>query len=105
MDGLLGISLVVGLVFGLGVGLGVGLYDGLGAAIKHYILRFWLWRTHAFPWRVVSFLDDATARILLRRVGEGYSFTHRLLLDYFAGPDTTAPSASTAAHLAQSPPL
>jgi TIR domain len=30
------------------------------------------------------FLDDATSRILLRRIGGGYSFIHRRLLDYFA---------------------
>jgi hypothetical protein len=41
----------------------------------------------------VSFLNDATARILLRRVGEKYSFTHRLLLEYFADLDTrTSPT-------------
>ncbi len=95
-EGLLGISLVVGLVIGLVAGLGVGLYDGLGTAIKHYILRFWLWRTHAFPWRAVSFLDDATARILLRHVGEGYSFTHDLLREHFADLNTQASPTSTA---------
>ncbi len=54
------------------------------AAWRHYLIRFLLWRSHTFPWKAPQFLDDATARILLRRVGGGYSFPHHLLLDYFA---------------------
>ena len=79
---------VVGLVYGLVVGLFGGLYAGLcaglGAAMSHYTLRFWLWRMHYFPWKAVPFLEDATTRILLQRVGGGYRFVHRLILDYFA---------------------
>ncbi len=50
------------------------------------------------PLRYVRFLDESAARILLRRVGGGYSFVHRLLLDWFAkqytGPETQlAPAA------------
>ena len=86
-----------GLLVGLVVGLVVGLAGGLGAAVQYYALRFWLWRTHTFPWRAVSFLKDATARILLRRVGGGYSFTHRLLLDHFADLDLEASSGSSKA--------
>lgn len=77
-------GLFVGLALGLLAGVTIGLLNGLDAALQHYILRFWLWRTHTFPWKAVSFLDDATARILLRRVDGGYSFIHRLLLDHFA---------------------
>lgn len=44
------------------------------------------------PWRYVDFLDFAAQRILLRKVGGGYIFIHRMLLDYFAaqytGPET-----------------
>jgi hypothetical protein len=49
-------------------------------------------------------LEDATARILLRRVGGGYSFIHRLLLDYFVNVNAGTPSASPAAQRTQSPP-
>jgi serine/threonine protein kinase len=80
----------VGPGFALLIGLFVGLLFGLDAAIQHYLLRFWLWNTGLFPWKVVRFLDHATARILLRRVGGGYSFVHRLLLEYFASLDTIA---------------
>jgi hypothetical protein len=80
-----------GLSFGLGNGPQVGLFGGLlvcmsmgGLAVwRHYVIRFLLWRTHTFPRRAPQFLDDACARFLLRRVGGGYSFMHRLLLDYF----------------------
>lgn len=88
--GLLG-ALLSGLVGSL-VG---GLAGGLDAAIQHYTLRFQLWQSHLFPLKAVSFLEDATARILLKRVGSGYSFIHRQLLDYFADlekPLSAAPS-------------
>jgi hypothetical protein len=32
----------------------------------------------------VRFLDHAAERILLRKVGGGYIFVHRMLLEYFA---------------------
>lgn len=77
-------GLIAGLGFGLGFGLIYGLLAGLGAALQHYILRFWLWRTHTFPLRVVSFLDEATICFLLKRNVGGYSFSHQLLQDYLA---------------------
>ncbi len=48
-------------------------------------MRVLLWRSGTLPLNLVPFLDYATDRILLRRVGGGYLFTHRLLLEYFAG--------------------
>ncbi len=47
-----------------------------------------LWRSRTFPLLVPQFLDDATARFLLRRVGGGYQFAHRLLLDHLADAPT-----------------
>jgi hypothetical protein len=38
----------------------------------------------AYPWNYVKFLDYAAERILLRKVGGGYIFIHRMLLEYFA---------------------
>jgi hypothetical protein len=92
----LGGGLVVGLVFGLGSGLFVGLFVGLGgglvvaldaggeACLKHFLVRFWLARDGSAPWNYVTFLDHAAERILLRKVGGGYAFIHRMLLEYFA---------------------
>lgn len=41
------------------------------------------------PWIYPHFLDYAAERILLRKVGGGYIFVHRLLLEYFASADNT----------------
>jgi len=47
-------------------------------------LRFWLWRAKCIPLNVVAFLDEASDRLILRKVGGGYIFVHRELRDYFA---------------------
>ena len=85
-------GLIGGLIYGLLFGLG----SGLASAVQHYILRFWLSCTHTFPGKAVPFLDDAATRILLQHIGGGFSFTHRLLLDYFADLDTYPSQPSTA---------
>jgi hypothetical protein len=54
------------------------------ACLEHYVLRYSLWKTGEFPWNAVRFLDFAQERILLRKVGGGYIFVHRLLLEYFS---------------------
>jgi NACHT domain len=84
----LGHGLNYGLNFGWFAGLCGGLlawsmYGGL-ATVRHYSIRLLLSQAHTFPRHIQAFLDDATTRILLRRVGGGYSFAHRLLLDHFA---------------------
>jgi NACHT domain len=104
----LGVGLVVGLFGGLVVGLfgGLvgGLFVGLGAVAKHFVLRFWLRQTHAFPWKAQQFLDDSTARILLRRIGGGYSFVHRLLLNYFVDLNSGSAPISATTSTARSAP-
>jgi hypothetical protein len=92
----LGVGLSVGLSKGLSEGLSVWLSVGLSAALliyiltgglavwRHFVIRFLLQRSHTFPWRAPQFLNDASTRFLLRRIGGGYSFTHRLLLDHLA---------------------
>ncbi len=77
--------LPTGLLAGLLVGL---LYGGL-ASFRHYVLRFLLWRAGSIPWNYPRFLDFAAERILLGKVGGGYIFIHRLLLEYFASLDGT----------------
>jgi hypothetical protein len=73
---------LLGLVFVLGA-----LWQGGFAVIHHLILRFILTTTGCMPWNCVSFLDYASERIFLRKVGGGYIFIHRLLMDYFASRD------------------
>jgi hypothetical protein len=77
-------GLSFGLIFGTLAGLMVGLSSGGLAAIQHGMLRILLWRIHRIPWHYVPFLDYATERILLRKVGGGYIFVHRLLQEHFA---------------------
>jgi hypothetical protein len=89
-------GLSTGLLIGVGGGCFVFLLSGGLSVLRHYLIRFLLWQSRAFPWQAVSFLNDAMARVLLRRVGGGYSFTHRLLLDHFADLHTDAVSAPTA---------
>jgi hypothetical protein len=73
-----------GLFYGLYFGLVMGLQYGGDAAIKHGVLRLFLWRAKFVPWNYIRFLDYTTERILLRRVGGSYIFIHRLLLEHFA---------------------
>ncbi len=75
--------------FGLGTGVSAGLIYGGLAFIQHFILRFLLWLNNCAPLNYPRFLDYAADRILLRKVGGGYIFIHRMLLEYFASLDTT----------------
>jgi DNA polymerase III delta prime subunit len=68
--------------------LAVGLYCGGAACVQHFVLRFLLWCTRSLPLNYPRFLDYATERILLRKVGGGYIFIHRSLLEYFADMET-----------------
>ncbi|MGO9463203.1 MAG: NACHT domain-containing protein [Isosphaeraceae bacterium] len=77
-------TLLLGLVLGLPVGTVVALNCGGSSAIRHYSLRYRLIRSGLTPWRFVRFLDDCAGRILLTKVGGGYTFYHPLLLDHFA---------------------
>jgi hypothetical protein len=58
-------------------------FGGL-AWCQHWALRFMLHRRGWLPWRLVPWLEEMAARGLLRRVGGGYIFIHRSLLEYFA---------------------
>jgi hypothetical protein len=85
LSGLGGIFLTTltgGLIIGLSVGLLAGLFNGGLACLRHAILRILLWHSGAIPWNYQHFLDTAAERILLRKVGGGYIFLHRLLLDH-----------------------
>jgi len=96
-------GLIVGLIFGLffglrfelgrglKVGLSVGLIGGLSAglisggmfALKHFVLRLFLWKSGSAPLHYVAFLAQARDLLFLRQVGGGYIFVHRLLREYF----------------------
>ncbi len=68
----------------LAFGLLFGLNAGGRACLKHLALRLLLVRSGSIPWNYVKFLVYAAESILLRKVGGGYTFIHRMLLEYFA---------------------
>jgi hypothetical protein len=72
------------LIFGLPLALAAGLVYGGYACLSHGALRLVLWRTGALPLDCVPFLEYGVERVLLRRVGGGYMFVHRLLQEHFA---------------------
>jgi DNA polymerase III delta prime subunit len=84
------IALTYGLSVGLTIGLLAGLLTGMLAYLQHHILRLLLWLAGSISWRYPQFLDEAAERLLLCKVGGGYMFIHRLLLEYFASLDTAA---------------
>lgn len=80
----IGFVLVAGLVVGLICGLVGGLCYGGLAVLNHYILRLFFYFKNCMPLNYVRFLDYAFERIFLRKVGGGYVFVHRMLMEHFA---------------------
>ncbi|HEX3641956.1 MAG TPA: hypothetical protein VHV10_11755, partial [Ktedonobacteraceae bacterium] len=78
----------IGLVMAPSTGLLVGLLSGGLVYLRHYTMRFLLWREGSIPWKFPEFLDEAARHILLRKIGGGYIFIHRMFLDYIASLDT-----------------
>jgi hypothetical protein len=65
-------------------GLFGGLVFGLKAVIQHSVLRYILFRSGVAPLNYAEFLDYTSSRHLTRRVGGGFIFRHRLLMEHFA---------------------
>jgi Cdc6-like AAA superfamily ATPase len=84
-----------GLLFGILIGLVISLFNGGIACIQHLLLRVLLWQARYTPWNYPRFLDSASERILLRKVGGGYIFVHRFLLEYFATLDESTSAENT----------
>jgi hypothetical protein len=59
------------------------LYGG-GSVLNYLLLRLWLTWPGYLPPRAIQFLDEASHRALLHKVGGGYMFIHRLLQEYLA---------------------
>jgi len=76
-----------GLLSALSTGIVTGfiVLGGL-AVIQHYILRFMLWSEGYAAFNYVHFLDYSNRLILLHRVGGGYVFIDRMMLEHFATP-------------------
>jgi len=77
-------TLSSGVLLGLLVGLVGGVISGGDVVTKHCILRFILWWQGHIAWNCARFLDYCHSRIFLRKVGVGYIFIHRMLMEHFA---------------------
>jgi hypothetical protein len=76
MGGLIGCVLFFGI-------LGTLYYGGI-ACLQHLALRLILYHQGSIPWNYARFLDYATERLFMQKVGGGYIFVHRMLLEHFA---------------------
>ncbi len=74
----------VGLLAVLSFGLMAGMIGGGSACLRHFSLRLMLCRMGYAPWNYARFLDYAAERLFLQKVGGGYIFIHRMLLEHFA---------------------
>ncbi|MEM7590192.1 MAG: NACHT domain-containing protein [Cyanobacteria bacterium P01_A01_bin.83] len=54
------------------------------ATIQHLCLRISLLLTRKIPFNYTNFLDYATKNIFMYKVGGGYIFIHRMLMEHFA---------------------
>lgn len=79
------LGLAIGLPIGLVIGLICGVVNGGYAVVQHFVLRFVLTLNGFAPMNYANFLDHAAALIFLRKVGGGYIFIHRLIMEHFAG--------------------
>jgi hypothetical protein len=82
-------GLIVGLVLGLSGALLAGAWLGGIDVILHYFLRLLLYMKGRTPLNLVRFLDYAAKDLnFLQKVGGGYIFIHRMLLEHFAAMRT-----------------
>lgn len=77
-------NLIFGLTSGLIAGVASGLKYGGAACIQHLSLRQMLCQRGHLPWNYAKFLDFTSDRLLMKKVGSGYVFFHRMLLEHFA---------------------
>jgi hypothetical protein len=87
MLGSLDLALIIALIGALN--------RGGSAVIKHYGVRLVLCGKSFSPLNLVAFLDHCDKLILLKKVGGGYIFIHRMLLDYFADLPTIETSSES----------
>jgi hypothetical protein len=71
-------------------GIEIALFHSAGAIIQHYALRLILYANGSIPFRYGTFLTTAVECKLLRRQGNAYLFTHKLLQDYVANSPSGA---------------
>lgn len=80
--------------FGSLFGLITAMQFGGYAAIKHYALRIVIEKDDTMPTGIIRLLENAVNLNLLYRVGGGFMFTHRLILEHFAKLETRKQSST-----------
>lgn len=78
-----------GLIVTVGLGSFFWWFFGGRPFLEHTVLRILLHKLGYLPLDLTLFLDDMASRILLYKVGGGYVFVHRYLLEYFASHQST----------------
>lgn len=63
------------------------LIGGVDVPVKHYTLRVLLFLSDGVPLRLLKELKEISQILLIRRVGGGFIFVHRYLLEYFAAQE------------------
>ncbi|BAY66650.1 hypothetical protein NIES22_67940 (plasmid) [Calothrix brevissima NIES-22] len=71
-------------ISGIIAGLFFGFTKAGIACLQHFVLRIITYLTQCTPWNYAHFLNYATERIFLQKVGGGYIFIHRSLREHFA---------------------
>jgi hypothetical protein len=80
-------------------GLFLGTYYGGRAVLQHITLRYLFERNGTLPFSdrdLIALLDHAASLLFLRRVGGGWIFIHRMLLDHLADKYEAEQNAKTA---------
>jgi serine/threonine protein kinase/GTPase SAR1 family protein len=76
----LSVPLYIAIIYGLLISLNLG----GSACVVHASLRLTFWLDRRMPWNDARFLNHATQLTFLQKVGGGYLFVHRLLMEHFA---------------------
>jgi hypothetical protein len=76
---------IIWLFIGFGLSIFFSFTWGGGRAfIQHFMLRFFLYLNGYIPLNFVGFLNYATENLFMQKVGGGYIFIHRMLMEHFA---------------------
>ncbi|MBP0015134.1 MAG: NACHT domain-containing protein [Roseofilum sp. SBFL] len=86
--------IIAALVEGLGLGLMISLIlgtvlAGLGilislSSLRKFMLRYQLYREDLMPWDNQRFLNYASSKGLIQKIGDRYQFPHQLIQEHFA---------------------
>ena len=80
---------VLAYLIGLAISIGLAFDYGGKACLQHFVLRLFLCITGSIPWNYAKFLDWASDKLFLQKVGGGYIFIHRSLMEHFAEMENT----------------